>query len=126
MSDYGTVTDYQTGAPLRPATLKEWRRSADKLNGRESDSYTRAWNLDGTAVYVDGGPEAEVTREDIRELRDEAGSAGDDEQVRYCTAALGEDEPNPLDPDIAWIECAQVILGTRQEFAASARMLTAD
>lgn len=124
MSDYGTITDYQTGEAIRPATLPEWRRTADKLNSGESDSYTGAWNdSDGQAVYVAGGPDAEVSDEDIRLLRDAAGSAGDTEQVRLCTIALGdgdEDDEHWTPRDDARLACAQVILDTRTEFAREA------
>ena len=117
MSDYGTVTDYQTGTAIRPATLTEWRYSADKLNSGESDSYTAAWDdSDGQAVYVDGGPDMDIAAEDIRRLRDEAGGAGDDKQVRLCTVALGEggeDDEHWTPQDDAKAACAQVILDNR-------------
>jgi hypothetical protein len=121
--NWGTLTDYATGAAVRPATAQEWRRTADKLASRQSDSYTGAWDEDGQAVWVDGGPDAEVSREDMRQLRDEAGSAGDSEQVALCNAALGEtdeDEQHQPDPDAAWIECASVILDTRMRVADDA------
>lgn len=71
MTSYGTVTDYSTGAAIRPATAAEWRQTAGKLASGESDSYTGAWNdSDGLAVWVDGGPDAEVSDEDIRKLRE--------------------------------------------------------
>lgn len=123
MSDFGTVTDYHTGTAIRPATAKEWRWTADKLNSGESDARTGAWNDDdGQAVYVDGGPDAEISREDIRALREEAGNAGDGEQARLCACALGEgdeDDEHRTPAGDAWYACAQVILDTRIECAVS-------
>lgn len=108
---FGTVTDYKTGDPVRPATAAEWRRTADAV---ASGQYTGAFALDGRAVFVDGGPEAGVSDDDIRELEQEAGSAGDLEMASLCRKALDEDD------DEARGECVQVILDTRAEFAADA------
>lgn len=68
ISDYGTVTDYLTGEPVRPATGQEWRRTADKMASDDGDNYTGAWRgSDGRAVYVDGGPEADIAH--LRTMR---------------------------------------------------------
>jgi len=49
---YGMLTDYTTGRPIRPATREEWERSM-------AAGATGAWQRDGGAVvYVDGGPES--------------------------------------------------------------------
>lgn len=55
--EWGTVTDYNRGTPLRPATREEWQRTADVLRSGAPGSYTGAWEEAGRAVYVDGGPE---------------------------------------------------------------------
>lgn len=67
--NFGTVTDYQTGQPIRPATAGEWRRTADTVNDNPGPgNYTGAWtDADGRTVYVDGGPEAEVSEQDVSE-----------------------------------------------------------
>jgi hypothetical protein len=114
MSAYGTVTDYKTGEPVRPATAAEWRRTADVVTSGISAGYAGAWeDADGRPVYVDGGPEPVVTRSDVHTLRDEAGAAGDAEQARLCDQALG------IGGD-AWAECVRVILGNRMAIAADA------
>ena len=110
MSDYGTLTDYATGEPIRPATAQEWRRTADKLASGDSDAYTGAWDDDGRSVYVDGGPDAGVTGADIAALEQEAAIAGDSEQVRLCRAATTD--------ETARAECVRVILDARMEMAA--------
>jgi hypothetical protein len=59
-SEYGTVTDYASGEPVRPATRREWQMTADVIASGGPGSYTGAWpDMDGNgrAVYVDGGPE---------------------------------------------------------------------
>lgn len=122
MTSYGTVTDYSTGQQIRPATGAEWLRTATTLLEERPGSYTGAWDdSDGQAAYVDGGPDMDITPEDIRKLRDEAGTAGDDAQVRLCTIALGEADDSDLDacgPDGAWYECGAVILAARLEMSA--------
>jgi hypothetical protein len=51
---YGTLTDYATGQPIRPATAGELKRTEDKLASGDSDAYTGAWtDEDGRAVFVD-------------------------------------------------------------------------
>ena len=51
---YGTVTDYATGEPIRPATAEELARTEAKLASGDSDAYTGAWaDGDGRAVFVD-------------------------------------------------------------------------
>jgi hypothetical protein len=55
--EWGLVTDYNRGTPLRSATREEWQRTADILAGRDVPGwYTGAWEEDGRAVYVEGGP----------------------------------------------------------------------
>lgn len=54
---WGLVTDYNRGTPLRPATREEWQRSIDIVASKAPGSYTGAWEEDGRAVYVEGGPE---------------------------------------------------------------------
>jgi hypothetical protein len=57
--EWGMVTDYDRGTPLRPATREEWQRTADILAARHVPGwYTGTWEEDGRAVYVDGGPDA--------------------------------------------------------------------
>jgi hypothetical protein len=124
MSTYGTVTDYKTGEPIRPATGAEWRRTADRIADIEpskGDAYTGAWeDDDGRVVYVDGGSDAEVSATDVRALRDEAAQAGDLEQVRLCELATGDADDSPVTPrgwtrgnGQAFRECAKVILDFR-------------
>lgn len=48
--EYGALTDYTTGEPIRPATADEHARSL-------SSGETGAFELDGRAVFVAGGPE---------------------------------------------------------------------
>lgn len=51
---HGTVTDYQAGTPIRPATAEELARTEAKLASGDSDAYTGAWtDEDGRVVYVD-------------------------------------------------------------------------
>ncbi len=90
MSDFGTLTDYETGEQIRPATAAEWRKTADLVNDGTSAGATGAFDLDGRAVWVEGGPAAEAAFYSIRDLRDEAGQAGDMEMARICDIALGE------------------------------------
>lgn len=47
------LTDYLTGSPIRPATLDEWARS--KHAAEHEPGGTGAFDLDGRAVYVNGG-----------------------------------------------------------------------
>jgi hypothetical protein len=53
---WGTVTDYNRGTPLRPATREEWQRSVDITRSGAPGGYTGSWEEDGRAVYVEGGP----------------------------------------------------------------------
>lgn len=113
---WGTLTGYTEGTPLRAATAAEWRASANKL--AEGDPANGAFDgADGfephVTVFVEGGPDADVTEGDIRDLRDEAGPR-DAEQVRLCDEALG-DRHGP-----AWYACAMVILDNRANVAAQA------
>jgi len=51
---YGTVTSYNTGEAIRPATIGELKRTEAKLASDDEDAYTGAWiDADGRAVYVD-------------------------------------------------------------------------
>jgi hypothetical protein len=49
-NEYGTLRDYTTGDPIRPATADEHARS---LTAGE----VGAFDLDGRIVFVAGGPE---------------------------------------------------------------------
>jgi hypothetical protein len=55
-NEYGTLTDYTTGEQIRPATADEHARS---LAGGDAG----AFDLDGRAVFVAGGPETVEPRE---------------------------------------------------------------
>lgn len=118
MNNYGILTDYRAGTPIRPATAAEWRRTADRL-GEPGDGYTGTWadpEEDGRIVYVSGGPDADIHPSDIAALADEAGAHGDYEMRRLCKQALeGDDTGNP-----AWDECRKVILDNRMRVAEDA------
>lgn len=78
---------------------------------------------------TDSSPGTDITDEDIRQLRVEAGQAGDYVQSRICDIALGDTDPDELalliskmepwmgdkaaiaamTPDEAWGACVQVI-----------------
>jgi hypothetical protein len=88
MSDYGTLTDYSTGTPIRPATVQEWRQTAGAIAAGKPEGIFA--DQDGTVVWVDGGPEAEVSDTDIAGLESEAATAGDAPVVEACQTALGE------------------------------------
>ena len=65
-TEWGTLTDYVTGEPLRPATEAEWRKTADVLASGGPGSYPGAWDdEDGTTVWVDGGPEEQPDKSGI-------------------------------------------------------------
>jgi len=116
MSSYGIVTDYWTGEQIRPATAQEWRRTADLVSGADMNKpggYTGAWDDDGRAVWVDGGPVAEISADDVRALLAEAGSAGDGKMAALCERALIDD--GSQESYEAGRECARVILDNRQE-----------
>jgi hypothetical protein len=49
--DYGTLYDYDTATPLRPATRDELRATLEAGSAG-------AFSLDGQSVYVDGEDEA--------------------------------------------------------------------
>jgi len=51
VEDYGTLTDYETAKPIRPATLAELRAS---LEAELHDGGTGAINVEGHTCYVDG------------------------------------------------------------------------
>jgi hypothetical protein len=119
---FGTLTDYKTGTVIRPATAAEWRKSADdvEVTGRG------IFDLDGRTVFVEGGPDAEVTDDDIRELAGEAAAAGDASMARCCEIALGADtedeEPcvvtwDAASPEGARREAVRVILDNRANSA---------
>ena len=111
MGKFGTLTDYNSSLPIRPASAEEWRFTALTVNGDAAGSETGAFeDENGRAVWVEGGPEVEVSDQDIRDLEQEAGQAGDCEQAGLCRAALGGDEG-------ARAECVRVILDNRMEMA---------
>lgn len=124
MTDWGTLTDYMTGDKIRPATAQEWRKSnliSAATRGRGSTAGT--WkDDDGRTVEVTGGPDGEIHAAEIRQLLNEAGSAGDAEQVLLCNVALGHLSPNalgqPMTQDGAWEACAGVILDNRMNSVA--------
>ena len=47
-----TLTDYLTGAPIRPATREEWQRSKDAVITEPGGTGT--FILDGRIVFVSG------------------------------------------------------------------------
>ena len=104
---FGTLTDYTTSLPIRPASAEEWRLTALTVNGDTAGSETGAFeDENGRAVWVEGGPEVEVSDQDIRDLEQEAGQAGDCDQVDLCRSALAGDEG-------ARAECVRVIIDNR-------------
>jgi hypothetical protein len=111
-TSYGTLTDYATGEQIRPATAEEWRSTADAISfGTEQGIWE---DENGRAVWVDGGPQAEVSDDDIRELRGEAAQAGDEAQASLCSIALGEDDGFAT-REAARAECDRVILDSRMQ-----------
>ena len=72
-SDWGTLTNYDTGTPLRPATYAEWERGAERIRAwsatGDGGEYCGQWLYDGPdwvalsedggvpLVYVAGGPD---------------------------------------------------------------------
>lgn len=61
-TNYGTIHNYQTGDLIRSASHDDWSRSV--MHG---DKYTGAFlDIDGTKVYLDGGPKT------VEEQADEA------------------------------------------------------
>jgi len=115
---FGILTDYVTGEAIRPATPAEWRQTADALHDRTSDSYTGAFEQDGRAVCVDGGPDTDITAADLQALSDEAASAGDGLQVGLCEQALAwADGDNERLGEYAWDKCRAVIFDARMEMA---------
>lgn len=115
-TSFGTLTAYASGEAIRPATSSEWLRSALAVSGGQPQGTfeTSARELPGGfgTVFVDGGPDATASRDDIIALHDEAARAGDAEQVAICERALWG---NSGDPHEAWVECERVILGHRAE-----------
>ena len=108
MTDFGEVTDYFSGVTIRPATAAEWRRTADVTNSGGLGAYTGAWEEKGIAVYVDGGPDMDVTLKDVARLGREAAAAGDTEQAGMCAHAItGHEE--------AMAGCVKVILDNRMQ-----------
>ena len=60
MSEYGTLTDYTTGDPIRPATRDEWLMSVRSVAEGHDQGVWRDGDLnDGHTVFVAGGPERE-------------------------------------------------------------------
>lgn len=113
---FGTLTDYNSGLAIRPATAAEWRRTADLVNGSMPGSYTGAWeDENGRAVWVADGPEITVTENDILELEQEAATAGDAAQAALCRQVwtLDEDGNYGADSRDARAECVRVILDSR-------------
>ena len=54
-ADYGTVTDYSTGEPIRPGTREEWLRTRG-TRPRGLPDATGSWaDDDGRVVYVNCG-----------------------------------------------------------------------
>ena len=87
---YGTVTDYATGEAIRPATAAEWQQSADAA--RRNPFTGTFTGEDGTAVYVDGGPESPYTVlvGDTYETPGDAAQYAADEAAAF--GVLGADE----------------------------------
>jgi len=82
MSDYGILTDLQTGASLRPATREEWLTGVRLVAaGRPEGAFD---DEDGRAVFVAGGWETE-----------------DDEPSCLCGAVRGHADRLELDEDAA-------------------------
>jgi hypothetical protein len=115
-TSFGTLTSYKTGNAIRPATPVEWRASAEALTstrpGHETGAYEDQSDYLGV-VYVDGGPDMTVSDDDIKALRDEAGSADDAEQVRLCNIAISGDGDEHTSADDARLACVHVILDNR-------------
>lgn len=106
---FGTLTDYRTGNPIRPATSAQWLRTAEVINSRRPDAHAGAFlDGDGRSVWVDGGPDAAVSGADLAALREEARIAGDEHMLETCTAALNGD-------DICLFVAVMVILNARLE-----------
>jgi hypothetical protein len=60
MSEYGTLTDYTTGAEIRPATRDEWLMSVRSVAEGHDEGVWRDGDLnEGHPVSVAGGPESE-------------------------------------------------------------------
>lgn len=112
MSKFGTVMDYKTGEPVREATADEWLLTARQLGSQRSDGYTGAWLDEDRRVYwVDGGPDAEVTFDDVFALGLAAANAGDEKVMRLAAQAIADTECS------AWDECREVILNARIDAA---------
>jgi hypothetical protein len=116
---FGILTEHSTGLPLRTASAEEWRCTALALNGITSGAggETGAWRIGedgewtdgpGRVVYVDGGPDMEVTDGDIDALAREAAAHGDWRQEEQCRIALGGD-------GYARSQCVMVILAARAQ-----------
>lgn len=121
MKSFGQLTAYATGHCIRPATAAEWRKTAERVSIH--NVHQGFWrDDDGRVVYVDGGPEANITNDDIRALRGEAAAAGDLAQVALCDRALEFADADELvtADDYAWEDCARVILDSRMVTAAAA------
>lgn len=67
-----TLTDYNTAAAIRPATIDEW---AESILASERDGGAGVIRVDGVSVYVAGEPADLVAR--IEALAAEAAAAGD-------------------------------------------------
>jgi hypothetical protein len=117
---FGTLTDYASGTAIRPATAAEWRKTAEAYHGGGAGDYTGAFDLDGRAVYVDGGPDMHPHRDAIIALCGEAAEAGNDAQVLLCDTALVVNagyQATAAEANAAWGECVRVILDNRANAA---------
>ena len=115
MPDFGTVTVYDTGKPLRSATAAEWLKSATFVNssapGRDAGIWHDTSTPEDTVVFVAGGPEMTVTLDDIIDLAHEAKAAGDRAQLDVCLDALDDNTD-------AYARCITVILSNRATSAS--------
>ena len=87
---YGTLCDYLTGVPLRPATRNEWQMTVKALDAGVEAGVWRDDDVHPLTVYVDGGPDPLVSDQAIRDM------AGDAEQygpyAELCDRALDGDQ----------------------------------
>ncbi len=107
---FGTLTDYATGTPIRPATAQDWLATALAVaEGRPQGTWTDPDDETRT-VFVEGGPDVEVTDTEIEALEAEAIAAGETARASLCFGALHRDE-------ISRSDCARVILERRLNVA---------
>ena len=87
---WGHIARTRTAEFVRPASAEDWRRSADDYNlGTGRGAWTDA---NGAEVYVDGGPDLDVSAEDILWYAQERMQAGD--RVCYALARMATDAPD--------------------------------